>query len=331
MAWRGASFTDSASSRRPKLKSIDPAHLVLAARAALFREHDARNCSPMHIVKLLTSAAQRGSDEATWLLKLLTSEGQVPVARRYDGVEVTPLDWLAEVASREDSPRARFYHGRAMLVFDENVGLELLRQSADGGFAPAMTELGVCFGNGSEYFRMGAAKDDPIALFLLAIVEGSRQWERCNRSAQGGHVDAMVWLVRNCRVMLGPAKCATLVGRCTLLKGWKWQNDPDVSEALKNLDAGTASGRDVQVAYNVGRELEGFEQFWDAGRTLDDQFQPCVNLYKSILQRARSAALQTAVVLREVGLARDVALLIARFVFESRDTEAAVWFEFSTK
>jgi TPR repeat protein len=86
--------------------------------------------SAAHATKLLLSAASRGNEEADWLQSLTTSRAAVEPAAR--------LAWLAEIMSREGSSRAKYYQARA-----EGLRDDLLSQSAESGYAPAMSRLGM--------------------------------------------------------------------------------------------------------------------------------------------------------------------------------------------
>ena len=65
---------DVRRSRRDRLASIPPDHLLLMARAWVFSGFDYRNTSVAHVTKVLESAAARGSEESGWLLDKLRSK-----------------------------------------------------------------------------------------------------------------------------------------------------------------------------------------------------------------------------------------------------------------
>ena len=82
----------------------------------------------------------------------------------------------------------------------------------------------------------------------------------------------------------------------------------------------------MAVLCAAGRELEGYDQFWDADKQPHDSFSRCIDVYLTVTHRARRAALQTVAGLRELGLPRDVAVLIGRAVYATR-TDAWSWWE----
>ena len=65
---------DVRRSRRDRLASIPPDHLLLMARVWLFGGLNNHNTSAAHVTKVLESAAARDSEESGWLLDKLRFE-----------------------------------------------------------------------------------------------------------------------------------------------------------------------------------------------------------------------------------------------------------------
>ena len=101
---------------------------------------------------------------------------------------------------------------------------------------------------------------------------------------------------------------------------------PLVRDAARRFGNRQADANDVAVLCAAGRELEGYDQLWDAGKQPNDLYLSCMELHFSVTHRARRAALQTVAGLREVGLPRDVAVLIGQMVYETR-TDAWSWWQ----
>lgn len=98
----------------------------------------------------------------------------------------------------------------------------------------------------------------------------------------------------------------------------------EVHHSVKRMADGRRWSRDdLRVMHGVGRELEGFEQLWPNRQLFSDHAR-CVDFYLAITHAARRAALQTVVAMREIGLLRDLAMLIARLVYQSRG-DAVAW------
>jgi len=77
----------------------------------------------------------------------------------------------------------------------------------------------------------------------------------------------------------------------------------------------------VHEEYVIGRDLDGFDDFWDGTRSIhkrDEWLNECIELYLTHSHSARRAALQTVVALRPL-LGRDVARMIGKLVYLVRD------------
>ena len=109
-----------------------------------------------------------------------------------------------------------------------------------------------------------------------------------------------------------------------LLSGNDYFIVPALTSAVQLHAAGRAEADTLQVLCAAGRELEGFGEFWDEGRRPDESYLRCIDVYLSVTHRARRAALQTVAGLRELGLPRDVAVLIGRAVYDTR-LDAWAW------
>ena len=75
--------------------------------------------------------------------------------------------------------------------------------------------------------------------------------------------------------------------------------------------------------FAMGRELEGYQSFWDQPvcevLSSNALLSQCVETFLEISHRARRAALFTVVMLLEHRFPRDVARMIARIVYQSRE------------
>ena len=121
---------DVRRSRRDRLASIPPDHLLLMAREWVLGGNNS-NESVAHVTKVLESAAARGSEESGWLLDKLRSKGDIP---EFGDNWNAKWKWVADIMATEDSPRAQYYQGRARCRLGaRDGGLKLLRQSAKAG------------------------------------------------------------------------------------------------------------------------------------------------------------------------------------------------------
>lgn len=296
-----------------KLKSIPPDHLLLMARDGIFDE--ARNSSTMHVIKVLEVAA-KGSEEGAWLLDKLRSMGDVHGFGR--------MRFLVEIMSTEDSPRAKYYRGRALRkISDDDDGFELVRQSAEAGFAPAMSWLGGV--DHGKWFCKSAELKDPDGLYFLACdSEEEKAFGMHCCAAALGNYNSMHLLVRLFSKQLSQVEAATFEGRQVLYGGWGIHIVPFICDAERRLEKKVADGNDLDILYALGRELEGYDQFWDHGNVPHERYLRCIDVYLTVMHRARQAALQTVTGLgRFVG--RDVAKLIGKMVYDTRQSDSYAW------
>ena len=73
-----------------------------------------------------------------------------------------------------------------------------------------------------------------------------------------------------------------------------------------------------EFKFVIGRELEGYEEFWEEGTHPIEFHQRCIRFYLDEIHRARRAALQTTFGLRRI-LGRDVSGMIGKMVYETRN------------
>lgn len=322
----------AARSRRGKLDSLVPEQLVLVVRESLFCANVAsRHHTVAPELRLLRHAAGRGCEEAAWLLGLLTSEGGVP---HFGRDRAARARWLARRVG-EDSARGAYYGGLAVGSSDPAAGVELLRQAALRGCVPAMSALGAALlelkaeAEGRAWLRRAADASDPDGLALAA-----RYVERSPDVALGLYqraaaLGSLHGVFEYARWAKDKTERAMLWGRWVLLSGGSYWDAREVEEVLWRLSEGHAVDRhDVQLVFVSGRELEGYEQFWDDdGRRITSGQATCVDVYLMVTYRARRAALQVLAGLRQRGFPREIAGLIGRCVYDTRREDAFAWFD----
>lgn len=356
-------FRVAAPSRRRKVDSIDPGHLLQMARQALFHGEWNKSRSRAHVLRALMSASSRGNEEATWLLNVLQKtadsserieetaassvqtadlskrmgEATVSSERMVETAEQTTFSAqeLSQVFSGQNGARAQFYQGWCLACRGDGVCVTQWRESAENGYPPAMSQYGKCLREkeGVVWFQRAAEMGDAEGTCLLGIssVEKDREFELLQLAAQRGHVYSIDRLCRVFRTRLGELETATLGARCVLLSGRRKSTNRAIRAIERRISEWWASESDIRTMHNVGRELEGFDQIWDAtqAKAMPEVLFQCIDVYLLVLHRARRAALQTVVALRNCGMPRDVAVLIARQVYRSRDHVIA-WFPVPT-
>jgi TPR repeat protein len=198
---------------------------------------------------------------------------------------------------------------------DADSGMDLLRQSAEAGFAPAMTYLGAEEKEGLTWYRKAAELNDPDGLFWLAHCVEDKQFELMREAAAQGHPGGMYHMAVHFSDRLSPVDAATFGARYVLYGGWK---DYVVGSVIAD------AANDLAVLYAAGRELERYDQFWDDCEKPHDLYIRCVEIYLTATHRARRAALHTTLGLRQY-IGRDVAKLIGQMVYQTRDDAQAWW------
>jgi TPR repeat protein len=302
---------DERASRYDKLLSIPVDHLLLMARHWVFDGAN-YNTSEAHLTKVLEAASKGGNNESSWLLDKLR-----PVPK-FDKNMVAKLEWLTEIMATEadSNPQAQYYRGRALMGLGDRdgTGWKLLRQSAEAGFAPAMSWLGTVVYDKEErlmWLLKASELNDPEGMFWLSDCVKEGRFELLCKAVAHGYAGSMYRLAEELSDRLSLVEVAYYSARYILYSGI-------ITHAAAELDT-----NNLAVMYVAGRELEGYDQFWDADRHPHGLYLRCIDVYLTIMHRARRAALQVVLGLRRY-VGRDIARLIGQMVYSTR-TEAQVW------
>ena len=176
------------------------------------------------------------------------------------------------------------------------------------------------------WIRKAAELNDPYGLFWLALRFDKGRFELLCKAAARGQTYSMRCLAEDFSKRLSPVEFARFGSRYVLYCGSKDYNAPIIRLAAQWMENKQAGANNVAVLCAAGRELEGYDQLWDADKHPHDSFMTCIDIFLTVAHRARRAALQTVAGLRELGLPRDVAVLIGRMVYATR-TDAWSWWE----
>ncbi len=294
------------------------------------------------LTELLQTAAVKGNEEASWLLKFLSENEDAIFDVDDEGHQRVEWASVAKLLSGDDAaPRAQYYRVLAMLQGRPHPDrTKLMRRAAETGFAPAMSQLGCALRNdeGRMWMQKAAEQGDADGLYWLGkwcldaengvLADRPKAFELLMASARAGNGDAMSELecFDDCLDLLTRS---LWLARFMVASGQQVLHFHSVDEALSRLDDGCADEQNVQLLYIIGRELDGIEQYWDLPRCkrLNTQYERCVDVYLLVLYRARQAALQTTIALREIDsrMTRDVTEMIARRVYATRQ-EAYAWY-----
>ena len=174
--------------------------------------------------------------------------------------------------------------------------------------------------------RKAAELNDPDGLFLLANRVKEGRFELLCEAASRGHADSTCRLAGDFSDRLSSVEVATFGARFVLYSGNHVFVGPGIEDMVQRSRAGSLGANDVAVLYAAGRELEGYDQFWDPDKQPNETLMRCIGIHLTVTHLARRAALQTVAGLRELGLPRDVAVLIGRMVYATR-TDSWSWWE----
>lgn len=249
----------AAASRRPKLDSIDPDHVVLMARRALLFPSLTR-FGRASVERLLKSAAERSNnEEARFLLRTLFID---PNPDRW--VAESRSRMLAEVLRDDDSCWGRYYRGHALSLWSDRSeeGRGLLRRLADEGFAPALSALAEVVAEydpaeSQKRARKAADLGDPdgLALWASAVQPAPERSMLFARSAALGSAYGLKCLAR---VTVDNVQRTILLARRVLQSGRNSWDTVELRSSMHKLRVRqTWTRENVVILYVAGRELEG--------------------------------------------------------------------------
>jgi hypothetical protein len=82
--------------------------------------------------------------------------------------------------------------------------------------------------------------------------------------------------------------------------------------------------REISQKFWFGRELSLYPQFWVQGQAPRKDHMEYIKVFKTISNRARRSSLQVVAALKPF-LGRDVATMIGKMVYKTRETECDIW------
>lgn len=319
---------------------MDPNHVMLLAREVLFSFGE--ECVPSALVTLLQSATERHNVEALWLVNVVAKMPTTWEEKKAEDGQRLNLAvaqsrhrwrWLAEELkgdNNDNSFLARYYRGQAMCKFHLHQGVNLLRSAAEEGHVPSMSAVALAIGGNGILFKLWAQKaancgdPDGFALWARCVEDAPVKLALYEQSAALGSFRGMIALARPPRTSV---RRTVLWARQGVLSGSRFEDAVEVLACVTRMQQGqTLYPGEVELLYVAGRELEGFETFWHEKSKLVLERMACIDFYLTVTHRARRAALQTIVGLRELRVLRDVCVLIAMRVYQTRESDAISWF-----
>jgi hypothetical protein len=266
--------------------------LFIIAKNRLFSD---LSDSKEHVCRLLrTAVAVEGCMESDWLLKKVCY--LIPDDEYLYNDFCERRMFIQDLLSGEDEcVRSAYYFCLASLIPDEK-WFEILRiVSEQNIFAPAMSLYASKISNAKEklYWAQKAAElGDPDGLFMMAAEDKFLLTDAANK----GSIQAMKAL-----------NTLKMRARADFYCG-------DTRESYQT--------NSYQEMFEVGRELVDFERVWLIRPHVG--VLKCIDFYTRVCKNSQSAALQTVYLMRPV-LGRDVARVIAKMVYNTRNYDAECW------
>ena len=302
------------STRGSKLDSYPVEWLLQAIRDWLFEDYRC-NRSGTYAQKLLENAANRQNEEAKWLLKRLTLNGTkcIPDFGATGSDYRNKMAWLRVCfyLSENNDPWNNYYYGMSHL---ENPPFELIEKSAKSEYPPAMRAYGRLL------FLRNWAEGEDLAVFWFkkASVLGDAA-SSCELSWRYEGIDENVAEQYYRIAVQQGSSCAmrerfpSLLGRAIALSGMYAKHEEN--RVLTYT---------VQDRFAFGRELQGADEFSDVLSKFQLDMLMCITLYTSVTEKARTAALHAILALRR-RLSKDVAVMIGKLVYDTRNVDADAW------
>lgn len=286
--------------------------------------------------KPLELAAAGGHAEALWLMKHYETYPDNLVHNLFDRSSF----------SKHNSPRAMKYQlwfpGRLELDAEQR---QLLGQLAEEGEAMCQHLLAEIHDDAREFklavawYSKAAAQNFSRSVYRLAVLRGSmvlgsiydkkesqrllilavklaypaalRDIQEAICKLDDSSVNFAINVVRyEARIRIND-----IVSSSTFLKT-KLDEDRFDLNKTESRDAA------VRLYYALGYEFDDYEKYHVLLRgSINDVVVPTVTVYQQITSKARRAVVQTILVLRSLRVCRDIAILIAKLVYNSRSEE----------
>jgi hypothetical protein len=268
-----------------RLAFVPAEWLMLVARRWMFAEVPYnRNNTWKHFITVVQSAAR--CEEGAWLLdKIGGGDRKSPDYGRDVFFERSMMVYC--ITSNDESPRAKYYRGRALLRATQGMsrkGKKLLDQAEAAGFISEQDALHWQWitGKGADCLFKAAAQGHVQSMGVLSGL-------MCVRK------DALLFMARY----------------VFLTADWeKYDKEYEL----------------VEDQFVIGRELQGYEEFWDEGHHPGPRFIRCIDVYLSVTKKARLAALCTVWALyHHRRLGKDVAKFIGKIVYGTRLANPDAW------
>lgn len=343
------SHLDVRKPRKAKLDSISTETLILMVRDWLFKNDDVTHGT--YLTMVLRAAAKRNNPEAKWLLSVLrkpatngSKKARWLLGAHNSGIRIPEqyfmtgfrAVWLAKILRKcQDCSQPillQYYLGRALTYDDSSsiMGIDLLRQAAKSGFTPAMAELGsglsqISYDETADWLQKAVDLNDPDALYYATIHNNLKQVDWWREAANRGQLNSMFSLGLLSAGLISTLETVKFSARYICLKSSSYRIIQDIELAFKRVRFSEMSGEDIKMLFVAGRELQGYEEFWNTGLQLPKRLTKCIDLYLNLCHVVRLAAIHTVLASYHGGFPRDIAKLLGQYVYRTRH-DVPVWY-----
>ncbi len=237
------------------------------------------------------------------------------LATLFDEYDRALSSLMMKSAAEKDYGAAKTVLAEKLIDVDHEGARTLLLQAAQVNDARGLRRLAIDCKQGT--LNGGA---DAIMMFLQA--------------AQFGDAYSMRKVAKACAHNGDHLKFAQWMTRYIVRGGWDGNFfDSFVFLRLNRVQqewrvgkAASESSEDITILYFVGKEFWQYEELREKlENPHDDLAQRTISLYRNIKHSAKYASLLTMFALQSL-LTKDVARLIAKLVFETREKKPALWF-----
>jgi hypothetical protein len=214
--------------------------------------------------------------------------------------------WLLNGPNWDDDTMYSYYY-RGI----RSASIELISKAANFGFAPALRALGILTDDKSLLQRAIDAGYRPACYDMMS------RYGDLFVSVDPEDVSTMIY-------MYNKTANYKLLLRANFLSG-AFHTIQETACACRRFNQHIANASDIQVMYDTGCEMDGYDELWNNNRNTN--IDQCIQLYLYIVHKARLAALQTLAIR---GICRDVLRIIAKKVYASK-CDASGWYSRSHK
>lgn len=306
-------------------------------------------------LKCLQLAADQGHDEAIFLLIHFKTHGSGYASRHIDAKRRRFLKmsfddnphprafkysvWFSPIRSSfnisqygllaglvdTEEPLIQYVIAKAHeKLQDWETAIEWHRKAAARDFPHSMYRLSILLNKGKK--SMGEYTEESGRLLLRAIQLGhSLATTDVIGMATGRRHRPNVWM--NWLITFDKLEVTKLDARQSMLKtfrhGWTMLNELKDPRTLI-----TFAERDEEIVLHfvIGQEYDEYDTYYpDVQNAVEQLIRPIVGLYRQMTSRARQVAVYTIMALRSLGVVKDIAILIAKLVYQSR--VEVVWYE----